>query len=212
MEKFYNVCDFFDFGACFRHFTKSSYHFIKIFKIWNPKKTPSPYRRGSEWGGKTLTLIRHAKSDWSILGQNDFDRELSEKWKKQIKILKKFFKNNPPTFEKIIVSAAVRAKLTFNWIAKNFEKIPTEFSDEIYKIHNENIENFADFIRFFDDKYSHIAIVGHNPMFDNFIWEYTNSILHMPTGSVVKIIFDIENWAELKKWKIVEFFVPKVEK
>lgn len=160
---------------------------------------------------KTLTLIRHAKSDWSILGQNDFDRGLSEKWKKQIKILKKFFKNNPLTADKIIVSTAVRAKLTFDWISKNFREIETEFSDEIYKIHNENIESFADFIRFSGDNFSHIAIVGHNPMFDNFIAEYTNSVLHMPTGSMVKINFEIESWTELKKWKIIEFFAPNTK-
>lgn len=176
------------------------------------QKAPSPIRRGSGWGRKTLTLIRHAKSDWSILGQNDFDRGLAPRWEKQIKFLKKFFKNNPSTFDKIIVSTAVRAKLTFDGISKNFEKIEAEFSDEIYKIHNENIENFADFIRFFNDKFSHIAIVGHNPMFDDFIREYTHSILHMPTASIVKINFEIESWTELGKWKIVEFFVPKSEK
>lgn len=32
-----------------------------------------------------------------------------------------------------------------------------------------NVENFADFIRFFDDNLSSVAIVGHNPMFDNFV-------------------------------------------
>ncbi len=151
---------------------------------------------------KTLTLIRHAKSDWSVLGQKDFDRGLSDRGNKQIKKLAKILKNLDYSADKIMCSTAVRARITLDGINnfyKNFAKIPVEFTDEIYNLHTQNIENFADYIRFFDDNFSHIIIVGYNPLFDNFIAEYTTSLIHMPTASVAEIVFDIDLWTELKK-------------
>lgn len=160
---------------------------------------------------KTLTLIRHAKSDWSIVGQADFDRGLNTRGKKQLKFLETYFEKNPSNAEKILCSTANRAKLTYNGISKNtdFAKIPVEFYDEIYDFHMQDVEKFADFIRFLNDDLNSIIIIGHNPMFDNFIAEYTHSLIHMPTASIVEIVFDIEHWTEIRKGSINLFLTPK---
>lgn len=62
---------------------------------------------------KILTLIRHAKSDWSLPYQHDAERGLSSRGRKQIKNLRKFFEKNPLDAQKIICSTALRAKLTY---------------------------------------------------------------------------------------------------
>lgn len=119
--------------------------------------------------------------------------------------MQKFFEKSKLSIDKIYISSAKRAALTFEGIynsPKNNEKfsqIPIEFSEELYNIHHKNIEYFADFIRFFDDTKNTIMVVAHNPMFDNFVQEYTNETLHISTGSLVQIEFEMSTWSELKK-------------
>lgn len=85
-----------------------------------------------------------------------------------------------------------------------------EFSSELYDFHMKNVEFFADFIRFFDDTLTNVVIIGHNPMFDNFISEYTHSMVHMPTASVVQIAFQSEKWSEITRGKLLSFFTDTV--
>lgn len=160
---------------------------------------------------KTIILIRHAKSDWSILGQKDFNRKLAPRGEKQAKSLAKIFQNLDTSADKIFCSTANRAKLTYQILAKNsknFSKIPTEFTDEIYDLMEESGEDFLDFIRFFDDKYDKIIIIGHNNVFDKFLQITTGNILYIPTATLVEIRFESESWTQIHRGKLFKFIKP----
>lgn len=159
---------------------------------------------------KNLILIRHAKSDWSIEGQDDYERWLSDRWYNQIQKISEiidFFDT-----QKIICSSSRRTVLTYEWLKKNsekFSKIPVEFDKKIYDIHQNNVIDFIQMIRELPNDLDSVAIIGHNTIFDDFIKEFTKSKLHIPTWWVVEICFDTHLWSNIYKWKVVNFITPQ---
>jgi len=74
---------------------------------------------------KNLFLVRHAKSDWSISGQKDFDRELNGRGRSDApKMGRKLYEMEAKP-EIIISSPAARAKFTAELIAEQL-KFDTE--------------------------------------------------------------------------------------
>jgi phosphohistidine phosphatase len=162
---------------------------------------------------KTLTLIRHAKSDWSIEWQSDFERGLAERWKKQIEEMGKIMKKLELKFDYIICSPANRAVLTFEWLSKKYEdfkKNPTIFVDEIYKLHNSIWDGVIEIIKKIDNNINSLAIIWHNPLFNELIKKLTNIPLSIPTLWIIRIEFDIDSWDNIsKKGEIKMFLTPK---
>lgn len=160
---------------------------------------------------KKLILIRHAKSDWSVEWQLDFERWLSKRWLKQIKQIWKiidFF-----DIQKIICSSSCRTFLTYNWLSKKsskFSTIPVEFDKNIYDIHQKNVIEFVDIIRNLPNDLDSIAFIGHNSIFDNCVEFFTGiNKIHIPTMWIIEIVFDTNIWNNIYKWKIKNFITPK---
>jgi phosphohistidine phosphatase len=158
---------------------------------------------------KTLTLIRHAKSDWAIEWQSDFDRWLAEKWERQIKKMWKLLKKLEPNFDLIICSPAQRAVLTLNGLSKvykNLKKMPTTFVDEIYSLHNSTWEGIIELIKKQNNKIDSLAIVGHNPLLSELVKRFTKIPLALPTLGIIQIEFDWNSWEDItKEGRIVWF-------
>lgn len=162
---------------------------------------------------KKILLIRHAKSDWSIEWQEDFERWLWERWKKQVVEMWKILKKLDLEIDLIICSKAKRAILTYEWLAKKFGKIKDFeiiFSQEIYDNHLSNFDKVIDLLEKTDDEKNFLAIIWHNPLFDEILKKLTEvSWLHIPTLWIVEIDFKINSWKDLrKKWEIRLFLCP----
>lgn len=163
---------------------------------------------------KVLFLIRHAKSDWSISGQDDFERKLNSRGLQDAPIMGKHLKSLHVSPDIIISSPAERAKITAEFIAEqldySLEKI--EFEEEIYEASPRTLLRL---INNLDNKLDYVAMVGHNPTF-TYIAEYLtkNEIGNMPTCSVVKINFEIDEWAEVSEGlgELIWFEYPKKNK
>src|SRR4051812_23133061 len=84
---------------------------------------------------KNLFLVRHAKSDWSISGQKDFDRELNGRGRSDApKMGRKLYEMEAKP-EIIISSPAARAKFTAELISEQL-KFDTEkiiYNEDIYE-------------------------------------------------------------------------------
>jgi phosphohistidine phosphatase len=159
---------------------------------------------------KTLYLIRHAKSGWSIPNTSDFERTLSKKGKKDIKTMGSYLSLKGVNPELILSSCALRAQETTDLLA---EKISFEGKKHYLKeLYLTAVEDITEIISVQDDEINMMFIVGHNPQ----LHELANSLINehiskFPTLGIVAIDFDIESWSEIadKKGKIDFFIFPK---
>ena len=63
---------------------------------------------------KQIFLLRHAKSDWDSLNQQDFDRPLAKRGIEEADLLSKHIKEKHYLIDKVLCSSALRTKQTFD--------------------------------------------------------------------------------------------------
>lgn len=162
--------------------------------------------------GKKLFLVRHAKSDWSVPGEKDFDRPLNSRGLNDAPKMGAKLKEMGLQPDIIISSPAERAKATAYYIAEQF-KIDTdrvELNEELYEA---SVRVILKVINSFPDQYKQIMVVSHNPDL-TYIAEYLTKaeIGNIPTCGVVMIDFETDHWAEVSQGtgKMVNFIYPKM--
>lgn len=163
---------------------------------------------------KKLTLVRHAKSDWSEENIEDHDRELSAKWYRQIKEIWKILKKLKLEFDYVLCSTATRTILTYEWLMDEcdcLKKVPAIFAREIYDYSSWNTEKIIEIIEKIEDKIESLVIIGHNNLLDELVEAFTPVRgLHLSSLSVVEIDFKINSWEKVKEWWNIRLFVsPK---
>jgi phosphohistidine phosphatase len=157
-----------------------------------------------------LYLIRHAKSDWSDGSLSDFERKLTKRGYKDLKMVGSYLLLKGVRPHLIMSSAALRAQITTEFLVEKIEyRGKIRYMEELYLTKPETILNV---ISLEDDTKESIFLVGHNPS----ITELANSlqdenIEKFPTTGVLKIDFDIDSWQEImkRKGKLDFFIFPK---
>lgn len=159
---------------------------------------------------KTLYIVRHAKSSWKDLSLADFDRPLNKRGQNDAPFMAQKLKDMNISVDKIISSPALRAKTTAEVLYSTLEiENELEFDSKIYDYHFESIEPI---VKLFDNNYSDIILVGHNPSLNEFVGIYLGLEDNIPTNGVIGINFDIEQWDEVspKKAQQLFFIYPKL--
>jgi len=92
---------------------------------------------------KTLIIIRHAKSSWANLGQDDAERPLNERGKKDAPEMARRLKERGLKIDLFASSPAKRAKKTANYFAEEFDtkKDDILIVDELYGAGVQNFYN-----------------------------------------------------------------------
>jgi phosphohistidine phosphatase len=164
--------------------------------------------------GKTLLLIRHAKSSWDDVTQSDFERPLNERGKHDAPKMASRLRKRKIEIDAFISSPAKRAKKTAEYFIKEFNG-----KDEdiilVSALYDAGTNNFSDTIKDIDDKYKSAAIFSHNPgitAFVNNLVENAN-IDNMPTCSIFAVKTNVEKWKDFTKAKkdFLFFDYPKKE-
>lgn len=148
---------------------------------------------------KTLYLIRHAKSDWSIPGQPDFNRSLNHRGQSDAPMIGKVLKELQVFPELILSSPAERAKRTAEFVSEqlNYPIEKISYVDEIYEASPRTLLRLINNI---DNGLSKVAIFGHNPTFTYLAEFLTKEELgNIPTAGAVKIQFELDDWAALSE-------------
>jgi len=160
---------------------------------------------------KKLYLIRHAKSDWSDLNKNDFDRGLNKRGKRSIPLMAKALQEKGFIPDLILSSAAKRARKTAKGLAKVLHyKNQIIFDEALYFTEPEEM---MEKVQKVDDRYGSLFLVGHNPeiteLSNMLTTEYIDNI---PTLGIVAISFDIQKWNDIGrgKGKMEAFIFPKM--
>jgi phosphohistidine phosphatase len=159
---------------------------------------------------KILTLIRHAKSDWSDPDLADFDRPLNGRGKRAAPLMGLRLSKRTELPELIFTSAAKRARKTAKLIAQQLQldKEDIIIRSELYAACRtklvECIQNFPDSV--------HIALVAHNPELTELgQWLCSKSPEWLPTCALLTLKLKIEGWDQLERdcGEILNYDYPK---
>ena len=144
---------------------------------------------------RILYLVRHAKSDWSVPGQSDFDRALNKRGLFDAPLMGKILKELHVKPDLAISSPALRAKTTAEYISEQLE-YPLEkisYDEEIYEASPRTLLRL---INNLDDKNKSVMLFGHNPTF-TYLAEYLSKeqLDNIPTAGAVKLHFEFDSWS-----------------
>ncbi len=143
---------------------------------------------------KTLFLLRHAKSSWDAPDLADFDRPLNDRGQRAARFVGKLIAERGLIPQIIISSPARRARDTATVVQEEAELSPVVFDDRIYEA---SALSLFHLIREFDDKYSNVLMVGHNPGISELLRLLTGQTHDYPTAALSGVTLDIPDWASI---------------
>lgn len=164
---------------------------------------------------KTLILLRHAKSSWKDMSQDDFDRPLNKRGKRDAPLMAQKFKERELVPDLILSSPAVRTKLTTEEFVYGLGGGGDEggsilkYVSQIYEAHYQAL---LQLLRQQEDIYQSILLVGHNPgltdLANYFSFEYIENI---PTTGIICFDLPINQWRQInsESASLVYFDFPK---
>ena len=162
---------------------------------------------------KTLTIIRHAKSDWPELTQ-DFDRPLLERGINDAQLMGKYMQESNYNIDAIFCSGAIRTRQTLENIRTKFivaeDKI--QFDDQIYRA---SITSTMKWLENLPSSLNWVAIIGHNPTQTELCNYLANdNLTNLPTCGVYTISFSVDDWKAIGYGlgACVSFITPKMLK
>jgi phosphohistidine phosphatase len=156
---------------------------------------------------KTLGLFRHAKSDWHDARARDFDRPLNKRGRKGAAVMGKHIAEHGLKWERIIASPAVRVTQTIDIACQAANiKAAVRWDRRIYLASSATL---LDLLREQEGDPASILMVGHNPGFEDVIFDLVpddgSSPLRdiveekFPTASYAVLEIDCDSWADLRE-------------
>ena len=148
--------------------------------------------------GKTVILVRHAKSSWANFSLPDFERPLNERGKHDAPMMAKRLLQRGVRIDAFITSPAKRAKRTAQAFADAYGRSGDEiiYHDELYLA---EIPAFQSIISQVDDRFSQVAIFSHNGGITDYANTLSNArIDEMPTCGIFAVHADCEHWHEFQ--------------
>ena len=161
---------------------------------------------------KRLTLVRHAKSDWSLPGQNDWDRPLNRRGQRDAPEMARRLRSRRLKPDLILASPAVRALTTATVMAREL-KVPAAQVLQDERLYLAAPPDMLAVIRELGGTARHLMVFGHNPGVTDCANRLSagDQIDNLPTCGVFTATFDIQAWSELD-WgggNEAEFDYPK---
>jgi phosphohistidine phosphatase len=167
---------------------------------------------------RRLMLLRHAKSDWSLPGQSDHQRDLAARGRRTAPLIGRYMADHAMIPDHAIVSTANRTRETWRLVADMFPNKPqTEFEDRIYEASPRAIlAAIADA----PPAARSLLVVGHNPGFHdtaNLLVESGDKRIRknledkFPTGALAVIDLEIDDWAQIRPGigRLESFVTPR---
>lgn len=161
---------------------------------------------------KYLYLIRHAKSSWSDLSLNDFDRPLNKRGKRDAPFMGERLAGLAQRPDMIVSSPAKRALKTARIIGAQlgFSKKEIVLKKQLYTFASEPLLRV---IRKTEDSVSTLALVAHNHGLTECAELLTSEELeNVPTCGIVLIEFALASWTMVENGKgsLLLFDYPKL--
>lgn len=151
---------------------------------------------------KTLTLLRHAKSDWTDTVQRDFDRPLNGKGKRAAALIGGNLRGL--AFDHVVASPAVRVVETLDEVQRGLGRTLAPAWDR--RVYLASAATLLDLVQGLPDAVADVLLVGHNPGLEDLVLMLvpdSGSALRMaveekyPTASVARMTFAASHWADV---------------
>ena len=161
---------------------------------------------------RRLTLVRHAKSDWSLPGQVDWDRPLNKRGQRDAPEMARRLRSRKLKPDLMISSPAVRAITTASVMARELKVAATQLRQD-ERLYLASPPDLLAVARELGGDAKHLMVFGHNPGITEFANQLSASehIDNLPTCGVFTALFHLADWADLR-WasgQEVEFDYPK---
>jgi phosphohistidine phosphatase len=161
---------------------------------------------------KRLTLVRHAKSDWSLSGQPDWDRPLNRRGQRDAPEMARRLRARKLRPDRILTSPAVRAVTTATIMAREL-KVSAGRIRQDERLYLASPADLLAVIRELAGDAKHLMVFGHNPGLTDFANRLSagDRIDNMPTCAVFTALFNLKDWSALD-WSSgaeAEFDYPK---
>lgn len=147
---------------------------------------------------KRLTLVRHAKSDWSLPGQADWDRPLNKRGQRDAPEMARRLRARKLKPDSVLSSPAVRALSTAAIMTREL-KVPASHVHQDERLYLASPTDLLAVVRELGGAARHLMVLGHNPGITDFANRLSASdhIDNLPTCGVFSAVFDIDAWADL---------------
>lgn len=157
---------------------------------------------------KNLILIRHAKSSWEH-DVIDHERPLKDRGITDANMISDELNNYDFRIDKVLISDAVRTKLTAEIFQKTLRFNP-EICSHIHDLYDFSGELLTKVIKNCDKSVGNLMVFGHNYAITNFVNRYgDNYFENVPTSGLVWLEFNTKYWNDLNKGKTKLHLFPK---
>jgi phosphohistidine phosphatase len=157
---------------------------------------------------KSIYLLRHAKSSWSVPGLEDRKRPLNSRGKRDAPTMGKRFRARNEKLDLILTSPALRAVSTAHLFADACG-YPVKQIGEESDLYFSGAGSFESLIVNQADNYQSLMLVFHNPDITGIAnsIEAAEQLDNIPTCGLVKLISDIDHWRDWSRSNsIFEYF------
>ena len=145
-----------------------------------------------------LTLVRHAKTEPAVTGQEDWDRILEPRGQRDAPEMARRLKDAHGKPDRVLTSPAIRAITTAN-IMSRVLNVPAAKIIQDERLYLAAPRRILEVINELGHGAGHLMVVGHNPGISEFADQISGerSIDNMPTCAVYTLEFEIATWSEL---------------
>jgi phosphohistidine phosphatase len=144
---------------------------------------------------KTLILMRHAKSSIGEKHQDDWDRPLNKRGRKNAVAMAKLLKEKEAVPQAILASAALRVRQTAELMVEELA-----FHGDVHYLaslfHGE-MDTYLAEVQAIPDGVECLMVIGHNPMLEAFLQVLSGKVESLPTASIAYLKVPINHWREL---------------
>lgn len=161
---------------------------------------------------KTLTLIRHAKSDWGYEGLRDIDRPLNQRGYQDAYIASEWLKVRYPAPQLMATSPAVRNLSTALIFARamDYPQGKLVIDPAIYECPHKTLLGIISQLA---DTLNDVALFAHNAAITHVCNTLSGDLFfdNIPTCGIVRLQFDTDSWqlAAAMKGKVAAHRFPK---
>lgn len=157
---------------------------------------------------KNLIIIRHAKSSWDA-PLEDKDRPLASRGISDAHLVSSHITKFLPKTFIIWSSTARRASETAVIFTQNMS-CPLEsivYREDLYTFESRTLENI---VKSAQKSYDCVILFGHNEAITDFVNKFGDvSIENVPTSGFVSMLFDTDDWSQIKNAKTERMVFPR---
>jgi phosphohistidine phosphatase len=150
-------------------------------------------------GMRRLTLVRHAKSDLGLPGQQDWDRVLNRRGQQDAPEMARRLRERKLKPDLILTSPAVRALTTASIMAREL-KVPAASIAQDERLYLAEAKTILAVVRELGSDARHLMLFAHNPGITDCANELSagERIDNLPTCGVFTACFDLADWSQLE--------------